>query len=159
MFNDDCLRRWPPLLIFLTICLLGPKCEHSYPRKTILSLLSADVQLSLVLLRWLCCAIHLQLGFLVCVGVSSVSWHRCSVIIQGTSISLMPVSLLDSKVHFIGDYFCILLEVVLSWHWNLHGRYFIVKSLLTDVQQDIDGKMRKEAERKWSLDEVRRSHC
>lgn len=53
----------------------------------------------------------------------------------------------------------ILLEVVLSWHWNVHGRYFIVKSLLTDVQQDIDGKARKEAERKWSLDKVRRSHC
>lgn len=25
------------------------------------------------------------------------------------------------------------IEVVLSWHWNLHGRHFIVKSLLTDV--------------------------
>lgn len=32
----------------------------------------------------------------------------------------------------------------MSWHWNLHGRHFIVKSLLTDVQQDIDGKARKE---------------
>lgn len=38
----------------------------------------------------------------------------------------------------------ILLEVVLSWHWNLHGRHFIVKSLLTDVQQHIGGKARKE---------------
>lgn len=51
------------------------------------------------------------------------------------------------------------IEVVLSWHWNLHGRHFIVKSVLTDVQQDIDGKAQKEAERKWSLDKVRRSHC
>lgn len=35
MFKDDSMHNWPPLsLLYQTICLLCPKCEHLHPRNS-----------------------------------------------------------------------------------------------------------------------------
>lgn len=49
---QDCTDSWCYHLCS-DICLLGPNCEHWHNCKSVFHLLSADIQLSLTLLRWL----------------------------------------------------------------------------------------------------------
>lgn len=59
LFNDCCSHRWPPSVLSQTICLPCPKCEHHHPWQSVICLLGAHLQLSVVPL----CHAFMEAGF------------------------------------------------------------------------------------------------